>query len=71
MPFEESIITTTGLKWDLKNKKMNNNYYSLRNYNTSKEVLFKISKGKVLVILDITQEILSLKKHLKESQIYL
>ncbi|NGX34749.1 MAG: hypothetical protein K1060chlam1_01103 [Candidatus Anoxychlamydiales bacterium] len=60
--FEESVISTKGLKWDLKNKNMNHNYYSLRNYNTSKEVLFKVSKGKTLIILDITQEILSLKK---------
>ena len=64
IPFEESIITTKGLKWDLKNKTIDSNFFSLRNYNTSSEVIFKLSKGRALIILDITQDISSLKKQL-------
>ncbi|NGX44845.1 MAG: hypothetical protein K1060chlam3_01020 [Candidatus Anoxychlamydiales bacterium] len=64
IPFKESIITTKGLKWDLKDKTINSNFFSLRNYNTSNGVIFKLSKGKALIILDITQEISSLKKQL-------
>ncbi|NGX32988.1 MAG: hypothetical protein K1060chlam4_01047 [Candidatus Anoxychlamydiales bacterium] len=64
IPFEESIITTKGLKWDLKDKTIDSNFFSLRNYNTSSEVIFKLSKDRALIILDITQDISSLKKQL-------
>jgi len=65
--FKESIITTKGLKWDLKDKTIDNNFFSLRNYNTCNDVTFKLRKGKALIILDITQDILSLKKLLKRT----
>ncbi|NGX48576.1 MAG: hypothetical protein K940chlam5_00164 [Candidatus Anoxychlamydiales bacterium] len=61
IPFEESIITTKGLKWNLKDKTIDSSFFSLRNYNTSNEVIFKLSKGRALIILDITQEIAALK----------
>ncbi|HEU64563.1 MAG: hypothetical protein KR126chlam4_00858 [Candidatus Anoxychlamydiales bacterium] len=65
IPFKESLITTQGLKWDLKEKRINSNFFSLRNYNISKIVTFKLKKGRALIILDITKNISSLKKQLK------
>lgn len=68
LPFEESIITTTGLKWNLKNKKMKSSSFSLRNYNIFTKLTFKLMKGRALIIIDITQEILSLKKQFQKSK---
>lgn len=68
--FEESIISTKGLNWDLKEKRINLSFFSLRNFNVSKDVTFKLSMGKVLIILDITQDILSLKSTFRLSKNY-
>jgi len=53
--FQNTTITTKGLKWELKNKMLHmDDILALRNINISKNVEIEIKKGKALLIFDIS-----------------
>ena len=59
IPFQDAIIKTKGLKWELKNKLLHiDDILALRNENISKNVEIEIKKGKALLILDVTYKFL-------------
>jgi thiamine pyrophosphokinase len=59
IPFQDAIVKTKGLKWELKNKLLHiDDILALRNENLSKNVEIEIKKGKALLILDLSHKFL-------------
>jgi thiamine pyrophosphokinase len=54
IPFQDAIVKTKGLKWNLKNKLLHvDDILAIRNENISKNIEIEVKRGKALLILDI------------------
>ena len=57
IPYPSALVTTNGLKWELRQQWLNNQkFISARNYNISKKVKIDVREGKLLVITDINSD---------------